>query len=196
VPDGVAALKRLPMHRVFQVSGRRIAVIHGDPDNLAGWALAAEALAPPDTALRAALGCQDTPLTTGEHIRAYLERAGADVFACTHTCLPVAQGYRWADSAGAVINNGSAGMPNFSGDPRGLITRIATRPATDALYGVEIDGLHCEALPVEYDARAWWRRFESWWPPGSPAHESYAGRINDGPAFSLAQAHRGVLRLD
>ncbi|MBA1149237.1 hypothetical protein H0Z60_19505 [Ectothiorhodospiraceae bacterium WFHF3C12] len=195
VPGSRNQLGNLPMHAVFSVAGHRIGVIHGDPESLAGWAFAAESLAPPDTALRTALGCAQARQTSPELVRDYLRRANVSVFASTHTCLPVAQGYRWDGGAGAVINNGSAGMPNFSGDLRGLITRIGASPAPDALYGIELDGLHCQALPVAYDHRGWLRRFERWWPAGSPAHRSYHPRITRGPVYTASQADRGFVRV-
>ena len=88
-----------------------------------------------------------------------------------------------------MINNGAAGMPNFKGNRCGVITRIATTPSPHApLYGVQRDGLHIDALAVDYDTEAFLARFIKRWPPGSPAYESYYNRIVDGPDFALAQA--------
>ncbi len=50
------------------------------------------------------------------------------------------------------------------------------------------DGLHIDALAVDYDTEAFLARFIKRWPPGSPAYESYYNRIVDGPDFALAQA--------
>lgn len=191
VPGAAERFGAWPRHRIYAVGGRRVAVIHGDPDNLAGWRLAAESLAPADVALRYALGCTDDPLTTPQQVRHDLLRAGVSIFASTHTCLPVLQGYRWPGGEGAVVNNGSAGMPNFWGDPRGLITRIGVRPSGNAEYALEVAGLHCEALPVAFDRRRWLRRFEGWWPEGSPARAAYHERIRGGPQYQAAQAIRG-----
>ena len=84
-----------------------------------------------------------------------------------------------------MINNGAAGMPNFKGNRCGVITRIATTPSPHApLYGVERDGLHIDALAVDYDTDAFLARFLKRWPPGSPAYESYYQRIVDGPDFT------------
>lgn len=190
-PGIVETMGAWPRFRVYRVGGQRVAAIHGDPDSLAGWRLAAESLAPADEALRRMLGCPDAPVTTAQDVHRDLDRAGVSVFASTHTCLPVLQGYRRHGREGAVVNNGAAGMPNFHDDPRGLITRISVRPASAALYGLEAAGLHCEALPVAFDQQRWLRRFAAWWPTGSPAHEAYWGRIVDGPDYRPEQAFRG-----
>ena len=88
-----------------------------------------------------------------------------------------------------VVNNGAAGMPNFSGTRFGVVTRIATTPSPSTpLYGLARDGVHIDALPVHYDHDAFLRRFLARWPDGSPAHASYYGRIMRGPDFTPAQA--------
>lgn len=89
-----------------------------------------------------------------------------------------------------MINNGSAGMPNFRGDLRVLVTRITTseRAHPRALHGIERGGIRWEAVPVAYDSEAWWQRFLATWPEGSPAHASCADRIRHGPAFEPAAA--------
>lgn len=83
-------------------------------------------------------------------------------------------------------------MPNFSGTRYGLATRISVRPSESghALYGTRIESVFIEALPIHYDATAWQRRFLANWPAGSPAYESYFGRTQDGPAFTIEQARR------
>ena len=87
------------------------------------------------------------------------------------------------------LPNGAAGMPNFDGNRCGLITRIATSPCPHApLYGVARDGVHIDALAVDYDTNAFLARFLKCWPPGTPAYESYYRRIVDGPDYAVAQA--------
>ena len=188
-----AELAKLPMHLSASVGGRRVAVLHGDPTGLAGWSFAVERMPPPDPGLRRRLGCPEAPVTDEFTLRHWFREAGAEVFACSHTCLPFVQDFALPEGRRAVINNGSAGLPNFRGDRRGLVTRIAvTAPASgEALYGLELDGLHCHALPVAYDHEVWWRRFLLGWPAGSPAHESYARRILEGPDYTIADAARG-----
>jgi outer membrane cobalamin receptor len=88
----------------------------------------------------------------------------------------------------AVANNGAAGMPNFAGEPFGLVTRISVHPARDALYGTEAAGAFVDTLAVRYDAQAWQRRFLANWPAGSPAHQSYFRRIAQGPGFARHRA--------
>lgn len=87
-----------------------------------------------------------------------------------------------------MINNGSAGMGNFLGDPRGLVTRVAERPTPEACYRIRLGDRVVEAVPVAFDTAAWQQRFRTLWPPGSAAAVSYGGRIAGGPAFRPAQA--------
>jgi hypothetical protein len=88
-----------------------------------------------------------------------------------------------------VINNGAAGMPNFNGTRHGLISRIATTPSPHRpVYGLKRDGVHVDALAVDYDRKQFISRFLARWPAGTPAHVSYAQRIFDGPNCTIAQA--------
>jgi hypothetical protein len=52
VPELVGLLENLPRYLVAEVAGHRIGVLHGDPESLAGWRLALEAMEPADPALR------------------------------------------------------------------------------------------------------------------------------------------------
>jgi hypothetical protein len=178
-PELRRRLQDLPMTRCIAVGSERIAVLHGDPESLAGWNFAVEAMPPGGTS---AVGL----------IHDYLRRAGARVFACTHTGLPYAQRFVIDRRAHLVINNGSAGLPNFAAAHFGVITRISAdeRIPDASLYGCQLDGLRVDALPVRYDHGAWLRRFLRDWPQGSPAHLLYQNRLLHGPDFSLAQAAR------
>jgi hypothetical protein len=171
-PAALERLAALPMHLVAEVAGVRVAIVHGDADSLAGWAFSQESL-------RTEEGCAAA--------EAAFARAGASVFASSHTCLPVLQLF-----AGdrAVVNNGAAGMPNFRGTAYGLATRIASTPSGRALYGARVGALHVEAVPLEFDAAAWRSRFLAQWPAGSAAHLSYYDRIVDGPHYTAAAALR------
>ena len=184
VPDLRDALAELPRFLVLTVGGLRVGVIHGDPESLAGWGLAVEAVA----------GSGSGEGTTEATILSWFRRAGVDVFACSHTCLPFARLFARDEGAALVINNGSAGMPNFAGDPRGLITRLSDRPPPDglSLYGTRLRGVYCDAVAVDFDHQRWMSRFLEIWPAGSPAHHSYWARICDGPGFSLDQAREGL----
>ena len=115
------------------------------------------------------------------------EDARVAVFASSHSCLPVLQGLgggRW------LANNGAAGMPNVAGQDFGLLTRLSRQPARDALVQVRSGALHLALCPIRFDPEAWWRRFESLWPPGSAAHDSYATRIRAGVAYPRGQILR------
>lgn len=163
----------LPMHLVAAVGGLRIGIVHGDATSLGGWGFDRPAL---DDRRR---------LPWLADIRA---RSRIDVFASTHTCTPALRDFALPSGRLTVINNGAAGLPNFSGTGFGLVSRVATAPARDALYGLLRDGVHIEALPVRYDADAFLRPFLARWPDGSPAHLSYARRLTAGPDDTPAGA--------
>jgi hypothetical protein len=170
-------LVKLPMTLVAQVGPMRIGIVHGDAEALAGWRFAHDAL--------------DAP-TSRAWLEAVRAASGIDVFASSHTCLPVLRDFRLNAGRLTLINNGAAGMPNFRGTTFGVITRIGVRPSPhQPLYGVERDGVFIEALPVRYDQRRWLQQFVADWPPGSPAYASYFNRLIDGPAFSLGEASAG-----
>jgi hypothetical protein len=175
VPDAIGALAGLPMHVVAGVGDARIGIVHGDASSLAGWGFSQERLAQPQGRSAAQ--------------RAFAQ-AKVDVFACSHTCLPVLQAF--ADG-GCIANNGAAGMPNFRGERYGLATRISVRPGEDAVLRMRHNDLFFDAVPLRYDERAWQERFLAQWPPGSSAHRSYWERILDGPNYHPRQALRGPL---
>jgi hypothetical protein len=168
-----ARLGSLPMHLVAEVGGLRVGIVHGDAESLAGWQFSQEALR-----------------DRSECVRSLLAATGIDVFACTHTCLPVMQDFATPRGAALVVNNGATGMPNFRDTHFGLATRIAREPSPDALYGTQVGTLFVEAMPVRYDHDAWLARFDRVWPEGSPASLSYRKRIASGPAYELNQAPR------
>ena len=168
-------LAGLSMHLTADVGGVRIGIVHGDAESLAGWGFAHDALAEPGN--------------TAKFAR-WFAAAQVRVFACSHTCLPALREFALAGGKGLVINNGAAGMPNFSGTRFGVITRVGLGPAPagSVLYGSRIDGVHVDALRLEYGHDAWVRQFLANWPEGSPAHSSYFRRIMSGPTFSPEQA--------
>lgn len=173
-PALLERLAALPMLARYAVGDCRVGIVHGDADSLAGWRFDAAALDDPDNE---------------EWVREAFQRADVDVFASSHTCLPALRVFGDGDRTGLVINNGAAGMPNFSGQCAGLLTRISRRPPNDtALYGTTLRGAHVHAVPISYDASAWERQFLANWPPGSPAWLSYYNRIAHGPAHDLRDA--------
>lgn len=172
-PGAAARLAALPMYRIAEVGGQRIAIVHGDADSLAGWGFSQETLATREGRDAAASA---------------FRAAGVRVFASSHTCLPVLQAF---EGVGVIVNNGAAGMPNFAGTHFGLATRISVVPHAKALYRKRVGPLHVEAIPIDYDAPAWRKAFLAQWPDGSHAHASYWRRINDGPRYLANQAVRG-----
>ncbi len=124
------------------------------------------------------------------------ERVGnSDIIAVTHTCLPFLQDYHNIASSNhhILINNGSAGMPNFTNKLFGVISRISTMgPHPNALYGTRVQGTSTfvEALSVAYSHSQFCSYFERNWDPKSPGYVGYWTRINHGPVFSIAQAQR------
>jgi len=61
------------MHRVAEIRGVRVAVVHGDAGSLAGWGFSQEALSTPDGRAAAERGFSE---------------ANVAIFASSHTCLP------------------------------------------------------------------------------------------------------------
>jgi hypothetical protein len=176
VPDAVReGLAQLTPDLRVDVGGLRIAVIHGDPESLAGWGLAVEAREADSAGFERRLA---------EWFRA----AEVDVIACAHTCLAHALRLTVDGRERVLINNGAAGMANFHGDPRGLVTRIAPTPSPAALYACRLGDLNIEAIPVAFDADAWLERFSTLWPAGSAAALNYAARIVDGPRHERERA--------
>jgi len=174
-PEHLARLAALPMFARYRIGEWTVGVVHGDADSLAGWRFGIDAL--------------DDPNERQWRARAFRD-AAVDVFASSHTCLPVLRLFGSDRQLRAVINNGAAGMPNFAGVACGVVSRIGTSPPpVEPLYGSRLaGGLRLEALPLAYDQPAWTKRFLASWPAGSPAHASYFDRIRHGPRHQLTRA--------
>jgi hypothetical protein len=162
------------MHALARVGALRIGIVHGDAWALAGWRFAHDSLHDPGSDLS---------------LERAFELGAVDGFACSHTCLPALRVY----PRGFVINNGAAGMANFTGSTAGVITRISTRAVPEALcaqrlYGLFERGVWIDALRIDFDVDAWLAIFDRLWCADSPAAASYRARITQGPAFSAAQA--------
>jgi hypothetical protein len=173
-PAARTRLRGLPINLVAQVGGLRVGIVHGDAVSLAGWRFAQSSLD-----------------DTGNRRWLYdIGRAACiDVFACTHTCLAALRDFTFSAGRLTVSNNGAAGLANFTGLHCGVITRIATSPSLhQPLYGIARDGVHIDAIAVDYDLDAFLDAFLARWPAGSPAHASYYRRIVDGPDYTIARA--------
>src|SRR5258708_4752113 len=175
-PELRERLAALPMHLVAEIGGLRIGIVHGDAESLAGRQFSQESL-------------RERPELRG----ALLAGAAIDVFACSHTCLPVMQDFATPRGTALVVNNGAAGMPNFRDTHFGLATRIAGTPSPQALYGARLGATVVEAVPVRYDYEAWMARFDRVWPAGSPASLSYRKRIASGPGYGVGFVPSGFL---
>jgi len=174
-PTQRETLAGLPVDLRVEVGALQVAVIHGDPESLAGWGLAIEAR-------------EADPRGFADCLTEWFRVTDVDVIACTHTCLAHALRLTVDGRDRILINNGSAGMANFRDDARGLVTRIAARSSTRALYATELAGLSVEAVPVAFDAREWLDRFSRLWPAGSAAALNYAARIAGGPLHERERA--------
>ena len=168
-------IAELPMVARYQVADCRVGVVHGDAESLAGWGFDVSALDDPGRL---------------PWLQTMFDAAGVDLFASTHTCLAALRRFALAHAQeAAVINNGAAGMPNFSGDLAGLCTRIGITPSRHpVLQEVRLAGAYVSLLPVRFDAERWHREFLAQWPLGSAAWLSYFERITRGPAFAPKQA--------
>ncbi|MBN9112897.1 MAG: hypothetical protein J0I34_29440 [Pseudonocardia sp.] len=193
---GRARLAALPRHLTVDVGGHRVGIVHGDPESLAGWRLALEALDPPDERARTETGF-DGETTSSETVVDWCLRADVTALCCTHTGLPHAQDHNESDDRGGrrhlVVNNGCAGLPNYAGQRFGVMTRLSAdpHPPADSLYGITLDGLRFDAIPVRYDHDRWHDDFLRAWPPGSPGHINYAARIDAGPWLTVEHSARG-----
>jgi hypothetical protein len=195
-PDLVGRLGGLPMHLTASVGGERVGIVHGDPESLAGWGLALEAMEPGDPAVRERTGWSGEP-TAPARVEDWFRRAEVTVLACTHTGLPYAQDFLVAGRRRLVVNNGAAGIGNFAGTRFGVMTRLSSdpEPPADSLYGATVGAVRCDALPVRFDASRWLARFLERWPPGSPGHGAYFARITGGGPLRPEQAARGTVNL-
>ena len=195
-PELVGRLGALPRYLTAGVAGERVGIVHGDPESLAGWRLALEAMEPGDPQVRRQVGWRGQP-TTPTELLDWFGRAEVSVFASTHTGLPYAQAIADGGRRRLIINNGAAGLPAFAGTTYGVMTRLSSdpRPPPDSLYGTAVGALRCDALPVRFDHQRWQKRFLAQWPPGSPGHRSYFGRITGGTHLRLVQVARGGVQL-
>ncbi|MFI8480169.1 hypothetical protein ACIGCM_06325 [Pseudomonas sp. NPDC078700] len=169
LPGVAGQLAARPTTAVVEVAGRRVAVSHGDEQSLAGWQCSREALSEP---------------ARQRELDFWMQQHECEVLATSHSCAAVALNLEH----GALINNGAAGMPNFSGGRYGVITRIATTPHAAALYRAERNGLFIEALALNYDHQQFISDFDRQWPPSSPAELSYRSRIQGQALFPVSSA--------
>jgi len=178
-PTQRAELAALPMTLRADVGDLKLGIVHGDAHSLAGWGFAQEHLR------------EDAHRDT---VRGWFAQAQVDAFACTHTCLPVFQRLRGEGHASArwIFNNGAAGMPNFSGDGAGLLTRVALRPfdGPQRRFGVRQGEVFIDAIAIDTDAAQAQARFLGQWAEGSDAHASYFHRIAHGPDYSVGNTIR------
>lgn len=171
-PDILNRLAALPRYRCLIFGGLKVLVLHGDPESLAGWGLAHESFSAESNSV----------------VAGWLHQTGADVIACTHTCLPVLWHSTVAGQPRAVVNNGSAGMGNLAGDRRGLITRISRLlPLVQPVARHRQAGLELSLVPVSFDQQAWLKRFDQLWPTGSDAALSYRERLITGTSINADQ---------
>ena len=97
---------------------------------------------------------------------------------------------------GLVANNGAAGLGNFRGDPRGLVTRVACADVESALgaplYSADVGRARVEAVPLAFDLNEALAAFDGVWPSGSAAAVSYRERLMNGDdGWSPGAADRG-----
>ncbi|MEO6032111.1 MAG: hypothetical protein ABIP61_09455 [Burkholderiaceae bacterium] len=177
-------LATLPMFCSVTVGNKKIGVLHGDADSLAGWGFSYEAMPSPS---------RDERFSDAEKfIATSFRNADVSAFASTHTGLPFLQDFMVDDTRRVIINNGAAGLPNFRGTTFGLLSRVSSRPEPphEIIYGTTLEGVRFDALPIRYESGVWIKRFLRNWPPGSVAHESYFDRITQGPDHSIENAMR------
>ena len=161
-----------PAAMTVDVAGVKVGITHGDEKLIGGWDCSRDSL-------------QD-PLRQDE-LSQFMKKAGIGVFATTHTCAAVGIELE----SGLMINNGAAGLPNFEGQHFGILTRIATTPAAESVFGARWGQLYVDAVPVRYDHDTYLTWFDALWEPLSPAAVSYRGRIVNGDAARISEALLG-----
>ncbi len=193
-PEEYPWLAGLPRYLTVAVGGHRVGIVHGDPENLAGWRLALEAIEPQQPHIRHRTGFTGT-LTTAGQVLDWFRRADVEALCCTHTGLPYAQDFQHPAGRYVVANNGCAGLPGFAGRRHGVLTRLSALPDVpgDSLYGLTTAGLRFDALPVKYDHSRWITHFLDTWPAESPARRSYRHRIEHGTWLTPGDAARGTV---
>lgn len=177
-----ASMAALPMHLLAQVGPARIGIVHGDATSLAGWDFSRHLL--------------DDPSRRGLNEQ-FFRKSDVSIFASSHTCAPLLRRFAFDGRACGIINNGAAGMPNFSGTQCGLVSRISLTSAPSTLkvvhqrvFRIDDIDLYVAAIALDYDHAAWHARFVGDWPAGSAANSSYLQRIEQGPAWSITQAYQ------
>jgi hypothetical protein len=175
-PHLLQQLSQLPLYRRYLLGTQAVGIVHGDAESLAGWSFDAN---------RLALPIHDVELA---HL---FEQAQVDVFASTHTCLPILKQIQTQNAAvKTIVNNGAVGMPNFQETRYGVLTRISLHPSKQRpLYGSKNGHLHIDALPVEFDYANWQRNFLANWPVDSAGYDSYFQRIGGNVEWTIAQAN-------
>jgi hypothetical protein len=195
-PELVRRMGELPRYLTVDIAGERVGIVHGDPESLAGWRLALEAMEPGDPAVRRQVGWRGQT-TTPTDLLDWFGRADVSVLASTHTGLPYAQVIPDGRRQRLVVNNGAAGLGNFAGTTFGVITRLSSDPRlpVDSLYGATVGALRCDAVALRFDLDLWKARFLAQWPPGTPGHRSYFTRLTRGTHLRLRQAARAGVQM-
>lgn len=177
-----ADLGSLDMTARIQVGSAAVAITHGDDESLAGWKLAHNRVKG----------------TINAGLAQRMKARSVDVLASSHTCLPVL----CKDNGLTVVNNGAAGLANFTSNTAGLITRIAAQEhgfepdiapglvkTLPCAYATQVpSGLVIEALHVPFNDDLWQQKFLNQWSADSPAYLSYWSRMTTGPRYSITEA--------
>lgn len=143
---------------VANVGSAKIAITHGDEKRLNGWGFDHESFA---NKIR-----QD-------EVAEWFKQTKFDILATSHTCKALVIN----NKNFVVLNNGSAGMPNFSEFAVGLVGRISTTAHEKALYRSRIKDVYVELVMLRYDKSEFIKYFERIWSDDSPASISYKARI-------------------
>lgn len=151
-----------PSWGIVQVGDALVGLTHGDEKSVSGW------------------GCSVDNLQNEDRLNeldSFFKAHSVDILSTTHTCAAAAVKL----PHGVVINNGSAGLPEYKDLLYGLISRISLNPHPDAIYRTKFKGVYVEAVPVRYDQAAFISWFDSIWESDSPAAQSYRPRAVGGP---------------
>ena len=155
-PDLIARLASLPKVRTFEIGGMRVGILHGDPESLAGWGLAREALAPELTE------CAPAVTTPESVVARWFTEANVRVYLSSHTCLPVMKAltvHRTTLPRGQQRCGRNAQFPGQSLGSDHARVDARRQDQRGRFCGSRIGTLHVDAVPLHYNHPQWSNAF-------------------------------------
>ena len=157
-------LGALPRTLVLEVGDerRRVGVVHGDVDSLAGWSWRSRRWSPPTRRCATRSAAAAAPLTPAARVRGWCDEADVGAICSTHTCLPFGQILRNGDE-GSRSSTTARPACRICGTTFGLATRVsATSRAPPETRCTVPSRAACASTPCpSATTSAWLRRFNA-----------------------------------